>query len=137
MRFQKGNTIWKGKSHTEKTKQKMSEGHKGKNNAMYGKQHSEETRKKMIEAHKGKHLSEKTKRKISKAHWKGGKRNYYQKLSRKIWEEYHNRKIPKGHIVHHKDENWKNIDPENLELMASRSVHTKYHRNLKNNKEIK
>ena len=106
MRFQKGNAIWKGRNHSEKTKQKM------------------------IESHKGKNLPEETKRKISEAHWKGGKRNYYHKLSRKIWEKHHGRKIPKGYLIHHEDENWKNIDPENLELMESRSAHMKHHRNI-------
>lgn len=59
--------------------------------------------------------------------WKGGNPDYWRKLSRKIWEEYHDRKIPPGHIIHHKDENFRNIDPENLDLMESLSIHTRYH----------
>ena len=38
---------------------------KGEKNPFYGKKHSEETKNKNSEAHKGKHLSEETKRKIS------------------------------------------------------------------------
>lgn len=61
---------FKGIHHTEETKQKMSESHKGrtfsdesrikmseanrgKNNPMYGKQHTEETRRKISESKKG------------------------------------------------------------------------------------
>lgn len=39
----------------------------GENHPMYGRKHSEETRKKMSEAHKGKKLLEETKRKMSEA----------------------------------------------------------------------
>ena len=80
-----------GFKHTEKSKAKMSETHKGKklseghkekisvansgeNNAFYGKHHSEETRKKMSNSRRGekhrnygKHLPIKTRRKISEA----------------------------------------------------------------------
>lgn len=59
-----------GKQHSEKTKEKMRENHKG----FLNKQHTEETKKKMSESHKGdkcynygKHLSEETKEKLSKA----------------------------------------------------------------------
>lgn len=38
----------------------------GKNNPFYGKHHTEETKKKLSELHKGKKLSEETKKKISK-----------------------------------------------------------------------
>lgn len=61
--------------------------------------------------------------------WKGGSRGYWQKRSREVWEKYYNRKIPKGYLIHHKDENWKNINPENLKLMR-RKVHAKYHGHL-------
>ena len=57
-----------GKSLSEETKRKMSEVHKGKNNPNYGKSLSEETRRKMSEAQKGKICSEEHKRKNSEAH---------------------------------------------------------------------
>ena len=57
-----------GKSLSEETKRKMSEVHKGKNNPNYGKSLSEETRRKMSEAQKGKIRSEEHKRKNSEAH---------------------------------------------------------------------
>lgn len=66
--------------------------------------------------------------------WKGGNRSYWAILSRKVWEEYHGRKIPKGYLIHHKDEDWKNIDPENLELTKSLSTHMKKHRQLRRSK---
>lgn len=44
---------------------KRSELSRGKNNPMYGKKHSEETRKKISEAHKGRKLSEEQKAKLS------------------------------------------------------------------------
>lgn len=75
----KGKTYFKGKHHTEETKKKQSEAHKGEKNPMYGKHpwnkgipQSEEHRKKNSESHKGKpspnkgkHLSIETKNKIS------------------------------------------------------------------------
>ena len=53
---------------SEKTRRKMSEANKGKNNPNYGKSLSEETRRKMSEAQKGKIRSEEHKRKNSEAH---------------------------------------------------------------------
>lgn len=67
----------KGKTRSEESRRKQSEANKGKNNPFYGKNHSEETRKKMSENHVdfkgenhpnyGKHLSEESRKKISEA----------------------------------------------------------------------
>jgi hypothetical protein len=57
-----------GKSLSEETKRKMSEANKGKNNPNYGKSLSEETKRKMSEAQKGKTHSEEHKRKNSEVH---------------------------------------------------------------------
>ena len=57
-----------GKSLSEETRRKMSEARKGENHPNYGKSLSEETRRKMSEAHKGKTHSEEHKRKNSEAH---------------------------------------------------------------------
>ena len=58
-----------GFSHSEETRQKISEAKKGenigKNNPFYGGHHSEEAKQKISEARKGKHLSEEHKQKIS------------------------------------------------------------------------
>jgi hypothetical protein len=57
-----------GYEHTEKTKKLMSKNHadfNGKNHPMYGKHHSEKTKIKFRELHKGSNHSEKTKKKIS------------------------------------------------------------------------
>lgn len=51
-----------------------------------------------------------------------------QHIHRLVWEKY-NGKIPKGFIVHHKDENKLNWSIENLELM-NRSEHLKRHKNI-------
>lgn len=87
----------KGIHHSEETKQKISEGHKGKDGYWKGKDgywkgkaHSEETKRKLSEINKGKVLSEETKKKMSESrkgkspsnkgkHWKivDGKRVYY------------------------------------------------------------
>ena len=81
---QKMSEAHKGKKHTEETKQKMSDSHKGENSPMYGKKHSEEVKQKMSEAHKGKKLSEETKQKMSEAKakytlWDTKKSIYYKK----------------------------------------------------------
>ena len=64
---------------TEECKRILSEAHKGKPNNRLGKHLSEKTKRKMSKANKGKHLSEETKRKMSEAKrrrgnpsWKGG-----------------------------------------------------------------
>lgn len=73
----------KGSYHTEETKQKQREAHKGENNPFFDKCHSEESKQKMREAKKGeknffygkhfipwikgKHHSEETKRKMREA----------------------------------------------------------------------
>lgn len=51
-----------------------------------------------------------------------------QHIHRLQWEKYHG-KIPKGFIVHHKDENKLNWNIDNLELL-SRSQHIKKHKNV-------
>ena len=48
-----GNKYMLGKHHTEKTKQKISESHKGENHYLYGKHHPDETKQKMSQSHRG------------------------------------------------------------------------------------
>jgi hypothetical protein len=55
------------KTHTEKTKEQMSEVKKGDKNHFYGKSHSEETKRKISEAHRGKKLTEEHKKKLSES----------------------------------------------------------------------
>jgi 5-methylcytosine-specific restriction endonuclease McrA len=96
--FKKGNKPWNtgkhafvgkdnpfyGKKHTDESRKKMSESHKGiqkgKDHPMYGRKHTEESKRKMSESSKGQIISEETRRKISestkreKSHlWRGGK----------------------------------------------------------------
>jgi hypothetical protein len=72
-----------GKSHTEKSKRKISEALKGENHPNYGKKPSEETRKKQSEVKKGKRHSEETRKKQSEV--KKGKR--HSEESKKIMSE--------------------------------------------------
>ena len=58
------------------------------------------------------------------------KDGYYEckgmRLHRYIWEKYNGCKIPEGYIIHHKNENKKDNDLSNLELMT-KSNHTRLH----------
>lgn len=47
-------------------------------------------------------------------------------LHRVVYEDYYG-KIPRGYVVHHKDEDKSNNHPDNLECM-SRSEHSKMHK---------
>lgn len=90
----------KGKLASLETKKKMSEVQKGKNNGFYGRKHTEETKKKIGESHKGnkyrlgKTFSEETKKKMSESHkgqkpWHAGKTNVYSDEARKKMSESH------------------------------------------------
>lgn len=59
-----------GRTHTEETKQKISETQKGEKNHLWGKNHSEETRQKISKSSKGRVLSEEAKKNISEGHCK-------------------------------------------------------------------
>lgn len=48
-------------------------------------------------------------------------------LHRYIWEKHNNCKIPKGYVIHHKDENVDNNDITNLILMSN-PEHVRFHR---------
>lgn len=64
----------KGFHHTEESKKKMSDGHKGKPTWSKGNHLSEGTRKKLSEAHKGKHTSKETEWTKGHITWNKGKR---------------------------------------------------------------
>ncbi len=85
-----------GYNHSEISKQKMSEAHKGEKNYFYGKKHTEESKKKISEArkgkpsgYKGKHQTVETRKKLSEAskgnqNWLGKKHS--EKTKQKISE---------------------------------------------------
>lgn len=59
------------------------------------------------------------------------RRNYYfsrkgRLLHRVIWEKHHNKTIPRGYVIHHKDFNPLNNDINNLECMTN-ADHTRLH----------
>jgi hypothetical protein len=54
----------KGEIKSEEIRRKMSEANKGEKNSFYGKTHTEETRRKLSELHKGKTVSEQTRKKL-------------------------------------------------------------------------
>ena len=64
----------------------------GTNNPFYGRKHSEETKKKISEAHKGKKLSEEHRKKLSEAVKGTNNPNYGKKLS-----EEHRKKLSEAH----------------------------------------
>jgi hypothetical protein len=70
-----------GKTHTEEAKRKMSEARSGERHNMYGKKHTEEAKRKMSEAHTGKTLTKEHKQKLSDARL--GEKNH---ASRKVYQ---------------------------------------------------
>ena len=90
-----GNHYTLGKHHSEETKRKISDSHKGKTHredtkrkmseSRKGKHHSEETKKKLSESNKGKTLSEEHSRKLSEAH----KGNHHSEETRRKMSEAH------------------------------------------------
>ncbi len=82
-----GNKRWLGKSHSEETKQKMSDGKKAEKNPNYGKEFSAEHKSKLSEAHKGQKHTAETKHKMSST----AKGNQYSKGHRQSDE--HRRKL--------------------------------------------
>lgn len=59
---------------------------------------------------------------------------HWKKYHHYIWEKHHNKKIPEGYCVHHKDGNPLNNEIENLELMTIKK-HNKIDRNLPTGKD--
>lgn len=112
----------KGKNLSEETKRKLSESHKGKSTWNKGKHFSEETRKKISGSLKGKHLSEETKQKLSEAR-KGKKCGPHSEETRKkISEahkgkhhsEEHKRKLSVSHKGKFKGRHWKLVDGKRI-----------------------
>jgi hypothetical protein len=62
--------------------------------------------------------------------YKDGRGNEYREnkyQSKKVATEYLGRPLPVGWVVHHMDENTKNLSPENLYLFPSIACHSTYH----------
>jgi group I intron endonuclease len=78
---------WKGKTHSDETKRKMSEVKASHKNPFYGQTHTNEWKRKMSEAKKGKTHSDETKRKMSES-----KQNISDETRRKMSEAAKGRK---------------------------------------------
>jgi len=132
--------------------------------------HTEETKKKMSESHKGKHHSKETIEKMSKGlmgninglgkyreksnSWKGGfvnggggyisfkapegcrfscmkNNDGYIYLHRLVMAEYLNRPLDNKEVIHHKNEIRNDNRIENLELFENVTEHFTYHKKIK------
>lgn len=87
-----------------------------------------------------------TRRKLREARLDSGEGKTYSKYygrhtHRVVAEKKLGRKLRKGEIVHHKDNNKRNNDPDNLEVLESQAEHARLHaaqgefRNSKKNKD--
>lgn len=73
---------------------------------------------------------------VSKPHIQirvNGERVY---LHRYIWEQANGRKLQDGEIVHHKDENPRNNEPDNLEVKAGRAEHLAEHNYFRHTRRV-
>lgn len=62
--------------------------------------------------------------------WKGGKEipvHYFRRQSYEVAAICLKMPVPKGHVIHHIDENPKNNHPTNLMIFPNNSLHTKFH----------
>ena len=143
-RFIKNNKINLGKKHSKEAKRKMSKAHKGK-------KFSEECILKRVNSRKGYRHSDKTKRKIGKANYKGGRiktsegyilalkhgHPFYSKFGyvyehRLIGESQIGRYLKPEEVVHHINKIRDDNRPEDLMAFVSHSVHLRFHGNPDN-----
>lgn len=120
------------RTHSQETKQKISESHKGKNNPFYGKRHTEKTKQEISITRSGRNNS----------NWQGGISDnpYPEKWNNKIRVKIRNRDNNTCQIcflensntlsVHHIDYNKNNCNTENL-ISLCKSCHAtiNYNRN--------
>ena len=98
--------------HSEETKRKISESHKGKPSHLKGKPKSEETKRKLSESMKGNALSEETKRKMSEPR-KG--KHHSEETKRKMSESLKGRPSRlKGRPSGMKGRHWKLVDGKRI-----------------------
>lgn len=57
-------------------------------------------------------------------------RTYYQRKARGLWSDYHDRSIPDGFDIHHRDGNCKNNNIENFQLLRH-ATHAKIHMEMR------
>lgn len=105
-----GGPLFKGHTHTDETKQRISNKVKGTKNGFYGKHHSEACREIMSEKRKQRTTSDETRLKMSKAH-----------IGIKFTEE-HKRKISESQKGE-KGNNWGKTLSDNVKQKISNTVH--------------
>ena len=151
-KFQKGNTINLGRKPSKETKQKISNAMKGRKKPPF----SVQWKRNISLARKGKKASDKAKKNMSIAHWKGGtttKGGYicilthehpsvyadgYILRSHLVMEKMLGRYLARIEVVHHKGvnyplgsiENKQDDSPENLQLFPNRGSHTSFHHTI-------
>jgi group I intron endonuclease len=88
-----GNTIWRGRTHTEEAKEKIAIANKGRKPHTTGKHLSEETRQKISQSLKGHTISEELRKKLSesrkgKSSWNAGTKGVMQAWNKGVeWSE--------------------------------------------------
>ncbi len=71
----------------------------------------------------------------SKGYWATAHNKLY--LHRYIWEKHNGCKIPKGYVVHHKDEDTENNEPSNLILMTRAEHIALHHKGMIHSDEVR
>ncbi len=80
-------------------------------------------------------MTPETKEKLRNRHLNSGlgltyTKTYSRHTHRIVAEQKLGRPLRKGEVVHHRDENKRNNDPDNLIIFASQAEHAKYHANI-------
>jgi len=125
---------WLGKHRSKETNKKISLANKGKKPWCTGKKLTEKHKKNLSISHQGIYVGDKH------PNWKGGRhvdeRGYIRVwIASKKWRYEHNlvmekhlgRKLKKGEVVHHINQNKSDNRITNLMLFPNTSAHMKYH----------
>lgn len=63
---------------------------------------------------------------VQRAFVKVGEPSKWRERAKVVWEREHGRRVPRGHVIHHKDRDPLNDAPENL-VALTRSEHAREH----------
>jgi len=62
-------------------------------------------------------------------------RHYSMPLHRLVWEEHNKQRIPKGHVIHHKNGDKLDNSTDNLQKMTA-AAHRRHHKEYRKKKRI-